>query len=74
MPTPKPARQRAPKREKQALATPRQPRSSWATAVTTLAILGILLISIVGVSGIANQVWQAAQFRAAAAGISDVVR
>jgi hypothetical protein len=34
----------------------------------------MLLISIVGVSGLANQVWQAAQFRSAAAGVSDVVR
>ncbi|MDB5046796.1 MAG: hypothetical protein JWQ08_2846 [Deinococcus sp.] len=75
VPTPTNAvRQRTHKREKPARSTARQPRSSWATAVTALAVLGILLISIVGMSGLASQVWQAAQFRSAAAGISDVAR
>lgn len=50
------------------------PGSSWATAVTALAVLGTVLITLVGAAGLVNQVSRDAQFRSAAAGVTDVVR
>ncbi|MVN89278.1 hypothetical protein GO986_21315 [Deinococcus sp. HMF7620] len=73
-PLPAPA---APKvRRERPARTPRAraPRSSWAGAVTALAGLGALLVLVVGLSGLWNQVTRDWQFRAAAAGVLDVVR
>ncbi len=49
------------------------PRSSWATAVTALAVLGTVVVLLVGGTGLVNQLWRDAQFRTAAAGVSDVM-
>lgn len=71
LPQPTPRRVR---RESLPRSAPGGPRSGWATAVTALAVLGTVVMLLVGMSGLVNQLWRDAQFRSAAAGVSDVQR
>lgn len=49
-------------------------RSAWATAVTALAVLGLAALLLVGGTGLVELLWKDAQFRSAAAGITEVQR
>lgn len=68
-PSPKPRPPKRPRTERQ-----RGPGTPWATAVTALAVLGTVALLLVGGSGLVGQLWKDAQFRSAAAGVSDVQR
>lgn len=48
--------------------------SPWATAVTALAVLGTAALLLVGGTGLVELLWKDAQFRSAAAGITEVQR